>query len=222
LRDEFASVIAHDLRSPVSALRLQSQLLLEQAAADELRVPRRAIERIHHATDDLVQMIEDLLDASRLEAQRLVLHPEPCALDELVQEIIERERPALGTHAVELQLQPAPRALVDRHRFAQILTNLVENAAKYSDEGRPIRVVVAPGGAGVAVRVEDEGWGIAADELPRLFDRFYQAKRARAKKSGLGLGLYIVKGLVESHGGRISVASTPGRGSRFAVWLPAA
>jgi signal transduction histidine kinase len=221
LREEFASVIAHDLRSPVNALRLQSQLLLAKATADEVPMSRRAIERIHHATGDLAQMIDDLLDASRLESQRLVLHPEPRALDELAGEVIERQRPALGSHPVELHARTPARALVDPHRFAQILTNLLDNAAKYSDENRPILVSIEPTVFGVSVRVQDQGWGIAADDLPRLFDRFYQAKRARAKKSGLGLGLYIVKGLVEAQGGRISVASIPGRGSTFTVWFPA-
>jgi signal transduction histidine kinase len=128
----------------------------------------------------------------------------------------------LATHPVALNQRPAAPASIDPHRFAQILTNLVENAAKYSDVGTPIRVSVEPLNGGIEVRVEDGGWGIAPDELPQLFDRFYQAKRARAKKSGLGLGLYIVKGLVEAHGGRISVASTPARGSTFAVWFPPA
>jgi signal transduction histidine kinase len=220
LREEFTSVIAHDLRSPVNALRLQSRLLLEQAG-DEVRAPRGAIERIDRATSNLAQMIDDLLDASRIEAQRLALDAAPHSLAELAAEVIERQRPALGSHAVELVAHESPRVLVDPHRFAQILTNLLENAAKYSDENRPIRVVVEPGEGGVAVAVEDQGWGIEADDVPRLFDRFYQATRARAKKAGLGLGLYIVEGLMEAHGGRISVASTPGRGSRFVIWFPA-
>jgi signal transduction histidine kinase len=222
LRDEFASVIAHDLRSPVNALHLQSQVLLQQATGGEVQVPRRALERIDHATTGLAQMIDDLLDASRLESARLALHVQPRALGDLAAEIIERQRPALGAHPVELRAQPSPAALVDPHRFAQILTNLVDNAAKYSDENRPIWVSIAPQAGGVAVSVVDQGWGIAADELERLFDRFYQAKRARAKKTGLGLGLYIVKGLVEAHGGRISVESQLGRGSTFGVWFPCA
>jgi signal transduction histidine kinase len=222
LRDEFVSVIAHDLRSPVNALRLQSQVLLRATTDQDVHVPRQAIERIDRATGSLSQMIDDLLDASRVEARRLLLHPEPRALDELAAEIVERQRPALGAHPIELHARPSASALVDPHRFAQILTNLLDNAAKYSDEGRPIRVRVEPGEGGVFLRVEDEGWGISVDELPQLFNRFYQASRARAKKSGLGLGLYVVKGLVEAHGGRISVASAVGRGSTFTVWFPPA
>jgi signal transduction histidine kinase len=112
--------------------------------------------------------------------------------------------------------------LADPARFDQIFTNLLENAAKYSAPASAIRVVIEGADHGVTVTVEDRGPGIAAVELPRLFDRFYQAPRARAQKSGLGLGLYIVKGLVDAQGGRIWVESEPGEGSRFHVWLPAA
>jgi signal transduction histidine kinase len=222
LRDELALVIAHDLRSPVTALRLQAQHLLGQAATDEVKVPRGAIERIAHATDGLARMIDDLLDASRVEARRLNLDLSCCQLSALVAEIVERQRPALAVHPIDLRIGSCPPVLVDRNRFAQILTNLLDNAGKYSDAGTPIGVSVEAADGGIAVRVEDRGWGIAADELPQLFDRFYQAKRARAQKSGLGLGLYIVKGLVEAHAGRISVASERGRGSTFSVWFPAA
>jgi signal transduction histidine kinase len=221
LRDEFAAVVAHDLRNPIQVLRLQSELLLEQADDDQVVAPKSTVERIRRATDGLAQMVEDLLDASRIEADRLSLHSERLALADTVAELVERHRPALGTHPVEVAFDaPSPTVFADPQRLSQIVINLLDNSAKYSDEGKPIRVQVrtAPGGALLAV--EDEGWGIAAEDLPRLFDRFYQAKRARARKSGLGLGLYIVKGLVHAHGGRLSVKSQLGRGSRFEIWLP--
>ncbi len=104
----------------------------------------------------------------------------------------------------------------------RILANLVENAVKYSGPAAPIQIIVEATAAGAVVTVADQGLGIAADELTRLFDRFYQAPRAREKQSGLGLGLYIAKGLVEAQGGRIWVDSDVGQGSRFHVWLPAA
>ena len=113
------------------------------------------------------------------------------------------------------------RVLVDPARFDQVLINLIENAAKYSPQGTPIQVTIEGAQGGAVVTVEDRGAGIAADDLPRLFDRFYQAPRARSHNSGLGLGLYIAKGLVECHGGRIWVDSRPGQGSRFHVWMPA-
>ena len=106
--------------------------------------------------------------------------------------------------------------LADPLRLEQMFVNLIENAAKYSRDGAAIRIVVEPAEGGARVTVIDEGIGIAADALPRLFDRFYQVERARAqKRTGVGLGLYITKALVEAHGGRITVESEPGRGSRL-------
>jgi signal transduction histidine kinase len=111
--------------------------------------------------------------------------------------------------------------LADPRRVDQIVTNLVENASKYASEGTPIRITVAAADGGVALSVHDEGPGIASEELPRLFDRYFQTRRARAKRRGLGLGLFIAKGLVEAHGGTITVESVPGEGSTFRIWLPA-
>lgn len=110
--------------------------------------------------------------------------------------------------------------MVDPARFDQILTNVVENAGKYSANGTPIDVHLKAVGDGVEIAVTDRGPGISPDELPKLFDRFYQAHRAREQKSGLGLGLYITKGFVEAHGGHVTAASTLGRGSTFRIWLP--
>ena len=113
--------------------------------------------------------------------------------------------------------------LADPLRLDQIFMNLIDNAAKYSKPGAPIRIVVEPVEEGARVTVIDHGVGIAEDAIPKLFDRFFQVQRAREqKRTGVGLGLYITKGLVDAHGGRITVESEPGRGSRFCVWLPAA
>ena len=98
----------------------------------------------------------------------------------------------------------------------------VATGAKYSDDGTEIRILIEPSGRGAALSVEDRGPGIAPEELPRLFDRYFQAQRARAKRRGLGLGLFIAKGLVEAHGGTIVAESVPGVGSTFRIWLPAA
>jgi signal transduction histidine kinase len=102
------------------------------------------------------------------------------------------------------------------------MTNLLENASKYSAEGSPIRILIASTNGGATIAVQDQGPGISPEELPRLFDRYFQTQRARARRRGLGLGLFIAKGLVEAHGGSISVESIPDVGSTFRVWLPSA
>jgi signal transduction histidine kinase len=220
LREEFAAVIAHDLRSPIQTLQLQTDRLLEEVTGDEVRVPSEAVRRLRRSAARLAGMVGDLLDASRLEASRLVLNPRRVSAGTAITEVIDRIRPLLGDHPVSMEVVGAPPEIdADPGRLDQILTNLLENAAKYSGPAAPIRVRVEAEGEGTSISVADQGIGIADDEMPRLFDRFYQAKRARKKKSGLGLGLYITKGLVEAHRGRISVESALGRGSTFHVWL---
>jgi len=226
LRDEFASIVAHDLRNPISSILMNSELLLRQADgqdADAIEVRTAALERIRRAAARLGDMVKDLLDASRIDVDRLTLDRKPLPSRTTVEAIVDEVRPTLGQHPVKVATEgePAP-ILADPVRFDQILTNLLENAAKYSPRDAPIDVKVAASADGVEVSVKDEGMGIAPDEVPRLFDRFYQAKRAREMRAGLGLGLYIVHGLVAAHGGRIWVDSEPAHGSTFHVWLPSA
>ncbi len=221
LHEELAAVIAHDLRNPINAILMQIDLLIERGDGSEVRVPVSTLESIQRSGRRLAQMVRDLLDVSQIEADRLSLQRRPVALAEEVSTLIESIRPTLGAHPVELrQVGPVPPVDVDPNRFDQVVVNLLENAAKSSDAETPIRLELAPAAGGVLISVADRGSGILPEDLPRLFDRFYQAKRARAKKVGLGLGLYIVKGLVEAHGGRIWVRSVVGEGSTFYVWLP--
>jgi two-component system OmpR family sensor kinase len=117
---------------------------------------------------------------------------------------------------------PVPPVALDSARLEQILQNLLENAAKYAPGATPIQVDVDGDAAGVCVRVIDQGPGIDPDDLPRVFDRFYQSTSARERKNGFGLGLFITKGLVVAHGGRIDVESERCRGSVFRIWFPAA
>lgn len=223
LRAEFIAIVAHDLRDPVHAIGMQLEMLLRHARDGEVTVPEAALGRLYRSSARLGEMVTDLLDASRIEALRLRIAPQVVALPEAVSSALDELRPTLLAHPITLHVDgELPLVRVDRKRLGQILTNLVQNAKNHACEGSPITVRVQARDGGVALSVEDEGSGIPAAELPFLFDRFYQGKRAREKSSGLGLGLYITKGLVEAHGGRITVASEPGRGSTFTVWFPAA
>jgi signal transduction histidine kinase len=221
LREEFAAVVAHDLRNPIHALVLQLDLLLRHARDGEVTVPVESLHRLQKNSKRLGEMVNDLLDATRIEASRLTVSPQPVSLPEAVSSLIDQIRPTLGGHPVEVKVEgSASQVRVDPVRLDQIVTNLVENAAKYGAPDTPIIVRIRWDGTGVALSVEDQGPGISQAELPRLFDRFYQTKRAREMKTGLGLGLYITKGLVEAHCGRITVESELGRGSTFTVRLP--
>lgn len=222
LREEFAAMVAHDLRNPLQSMLLQINML--RKTVEEGQTPAlNAFDRLMRSGARLSQMASDLLDSTRLELSRAHLDTVPLDLPQAVESIVERVRPTLGERSLTFEVHGRPPvALLDPTRLDQILTNLLENAAKYSAEGTIIRVWVAEAEGGVEIYVKDEGFGIGPDEIPKLFDRFYQTKRARERKTGLGLGLYIAKGFVDAHGGRIDVQSAPDRGSTFRVWFPAA
>ncbi len=222
LREEFAAIVAHDLRNPVSAILMNAEVLLREAKGKEqVTVRALSIERIRRAAARLGDMVNDLLDASRIDVSQLALNRQPIHAKQAAESLLEQIRPTLGEHSLKLRIEGEPgEVFVDRLRFDQILTNLLENAAKYSPQGTSIDLTVNPIDDGVVFAVKDQGMGIAPEEIPHLFDRFYQTQRARELKRGLGLGLYISKGFVEAHGGRVWVESKINRGSTFYVWLP--
>lgn len=222
LRDEFGAVVAHDLRNPVQNILLQLDHLLGHSDGDRVVVPIAVLRRLHAGGERLSGMIDDLLDSARIEASRLRIDLARVPLAEALEALVERIAPMLKGHSVELRIEDRPCVLADPGRLDQIATNLIENATKYSEEGTTIVVRVFSEAGGGSFSVEDRGPGITTAEMPRLFDRFYQATRARAKKSGLGLGLYITKGLVDAQKGCITVESEVDRGSTFTVCLPAA
>jgi signal transduction histidine kinase len=225
-RDERLAAVCHDLRTPIQNILLQSRILRDHASSREradLPGLPHALERIERNASRLAGLVNDLLDVTRHDLNTLTLRLEPIALGELVRALVDELRASLRDHAVELRVEgPTPIVCVDRLRFAQILTNLLDNAAKYSPKGAPIEVVLAPCEGGTTVGVRDRGMGIASADLPKLFDRFFQTKEARARGLGVGLGLFITKTLVDMQHGRLTVESEPGRGSTFRVFLPAA
>ena len=167
-------------------------------------------------------MIEDLVEATLLEDGRLQISPEPVDLAVVVPELLERFRGALEIDRVRLAVEPGlPRALADPQRLERILVNLLTNALKYSPSQGEITLELASDPDGVAIVVTDRGIGIAPEDVPHVFERFFRARGAR-QPEGLGLGLYITRLLVHAHGGRIEVASQLGQGSTFRVVLPAA
>jgi PAS domain S-box-containing protein len=224
LRAEFAAIVAHDLRNPISAILMNAELVLENAAGRaEVAVPVHHIERIRRSAARLGTLVAEMLDASRIDLGRLSLDPRSVDIAEVVNDILARLAPVIGDRRVELAVEGAPPpAFVDVPRLGQIVMNLIENAARFSPVETPIHVTVRAARSGIELAVTDEGKGISPDEIELLFDRAYQAKHSRETKGGLGLGLYITKGLIEAHGGQIRVESALGHGSTFYVWLPPA
>ncbi|KYF47832.1 PAS domain-containing sensor histidine kinase [Sorangium cellulosum] len=221
-RQEWTGVIAHDLRQPIQVIATASQLLRRRLGALPTPDAEKQIGRIAGSIDRLRRMIDDLLDASRIEARQLTLDSCPVNLRAHLREILERSAGATEGHAVRLEVQgdvPAVRA--DPGRLEQIVTNLLSNAARYGDPGRDIVVTVRAGEDAAHIAVTNWGKGIAEAMLPHLFQRFSRAPGSRPGHArGVGLGLYITRGLVEAHGGSISVESTPGATTTFRFTMP--
>ncbi|HEY7060909.1 MAG TPA: sensor histidine kinase [Chloroflexota bacterium] len=218
-REAFAAMVAHDLRSPLTAVRGSAQLL-QQRVADDPMVQRR-LDTIVRETDRVARLASDLGDASRAAAGRLELRPLRIDLVSLTREAVERQQAAGVAQPLALDAPQAPVWVnADPERIAQVLDNLIGNATKYSPPDRPIRVEVRTDEQ-ARVCVHDQGPGVPAEELPHLFERFYRTRIARrGDKKGSGLGLYISHEIAQAHGGRITAESTPGAGSRFTLWLP--
>lgn len=219
LREEWTGVVAHDLRQPVGIV-LMSAALLERGELSER--DRGHVARVRNSAMRLRTMIDDLLDASRLEADRLALERRCEAPDELLDRMLDHLEPVLGGRRILVTRQgPFQPVLVDAARVEQVLGNLLSNAVKYSEPGTDIEVALADRGAEVELGVTNRGRGIPPDELTQLFGRFKRTSAAQGSGIvGIGLGLYICKGLIEAHSGRIRAESTPGDRTRFAFTLP--
>ena len=225
-RDTFLSVAAHELKTPVTALKGNAQLLLRQQARGTLDPDRlaRALRGIDRATDRLVALTDDLLDVSRIRTGQLPLSREPTDLRILLREAVERAAEGRDDRHLFVLDVPAVLPLVplDPARIEQVLTNLLNNAIKYAPEGGAVTLTIWETERGVAVRVRDEGIGFPAGEAETIFAPFGRAANAQAHNiPGMGLGLYICRNIVERHGGRMWAESDgEGQGTAVSFWLP--
>lgn len=221
MREEWTSLITHDLRQPITSISGFAGVLAEHP--DLPPHLRSKVVHIVAAARRLGRMTADLLEASRLESNQLALEMQPTDLAALVREVIERLAVELQDHPVRVVEGGAlPLLVVDPERIEQVLGNLLSNAAKYSPPGSPIVVELGVQGDEVVVGVINEGDGLRAEELATIFRRFHRSDSARRSRvRGLGLGLYIARGLVEAHGGRIWAETEPGRSVTFRIALPA-
>ena len=222
LRTELLANVSHELRTPLAAIKgFANSLLQPDVKFDEL-IWRSFLQTIDSESDKLNSLIEELLIMSRLEARALEVKKEPHSLAEIVDSVRGRLTNLTLRHHLEINI-PAelPEVQVDEARIAEVFTNLVENAVKYSSEGATITIEAHPDGEGVIVSVSDEGAGIPPELHQKVFDRFYQIKSpAVGHKSGTGLGLCICRGIVEAHGGRIWLDSELGKGTKFSFSIP--
>jgi two-component system phosphate regulon sensor histidine kinase PhoR len=220
-RRELTANVSHELRTPLTSIKGFAETLLGGAMRDE-GTCRRFLDIIDKETNRLVKLVDDLLDLSRLESKRLSLELGQVRVRDVVTDTVVKMRPLAGGRALELAPAEAEvTVLADRDRLAQVLTNLLDNAIKFTPDDGRIAVGWRTLNGEVEVTVADDGPGILPADLPHVFERFYKADRSRAAvPGGTGLGLAITKHIVDAHGGRIRVASAPGAGTTFAFTLP--
>ena len=222
-RAEFVSMVSHELRAPLSAIKGSIVALRDDAAAPSHAEMREYHRIIDEKTDHMRRLIGDLLDAGRVEARTLSVEPQPNEVTALVDKARNTFVSAGGRHSVLIDVATdLPRAMAECDRIVQVLVNLLWNAAKASSESSPIRVAATREGMHVAITVSDEGQGVAPEQLPQLFEKCSGVDLGTPSRGvGRGLGLAICKGLVEAHGGRIRAESGGiGRGARFTFTLP--
>jgi PAS domain S-box-containing protein len=220
-RDEMVGVVSHDLRNPVAAVKMLSRTLLlsDNGGSQE----RESIALISQAAEQMDALIRDLLDVNRLDAGKLAIAPVPVDPSDLLADSLQTLRPLVAEKGISLELQSEadlPKVMADRERIQQTLSNLIGNAIKFSSSGSTIVVSAVRHPDGVAITVLDAGSGITPEQLPRVFDRYWQS--SRTDRQGAGLGLAIAKGIVETHGGRIWIESKPGDGTKASFTLPLA
>jgi PAS domain S-box-containing protein len=220
-KDDFLAVLSHELRTPLSTIVTGARVLRNITRHDE--TANRTREAIERQASHLSAMLEDLLDFKRIVSRTIVLDPRPCDLGEVVRECITtlKETGRFKDHALAVDLKPV-QVNADVVRLNQVLVNLIGNALKYTPPGGSIHVSVKDEGTDAVVRVEDTGIGINADALSRIFDLFVQGDTLTGRvRSGLGVGLAVVRHLVELHGGMVQASSGGrGKGSTFTVRLP--
>jgi len=222
-RDAVVSIVSHDLRNPLMAILGSAELLLEMIRDDTQGILRTQLEALKHAAGTMDRLVRDLLDVTRLESGPLPVTRRPLNIVDVVCEVAGMFQPAVRARRVAVTCdtpKDVPLTLGDRDRLGQALSNLIGNAVKFTPDGGVVRVSVEVQPAAIRVSVHDTGPGIPPDQVGRLFDRFWQASRQDSR--GLGLGLTIVKAIVEAHGGSVSVESTVNKGSTFSLTLPRA
>jgi two-component system phosphate regulon sensor histidine kinase PhoR len=222
IRRDFVANASHELRTPLTSIRGFVEAL-EDGAIDDAATGRRFLEKIRANADRMAALVSDLLELSRLEAGERPPQWESLLAGDLLEEVAGALSELARNRGIEVVCGAADAGAVeaDADRLRRILENLLENALKYTPEGGRVEITARQEDGRVAFEVADDGPGIAAEHLPRIFERFYRVDKARSRElGGTGLGLSIVKHLAESMGGSVTVDSAPGRGSRFVLRLP--
>jgi PAS domain S-box-containing protein len=221
-RDDVLAVVSHDLRNPLAAISICASAISQSLEPTSESV-QHLLASIKHTADSADRLIRDLMDVASIEAGHLALEPHAEAPAHIVEQAADMFAAMASAHGVVLETRMTPdlpAVLADAERVLQGLSNLMTNSFRYTEPGGHITLQAEPDPTGVRFAVEDTGSGIAPEDLPHVFDRFWQRQHGGGR--GAGLGLAIVRGIVDAHGGQVMVESTPGEGSRFSFTLPTA
>ncbi|GAA0543483.1 ATP-binding protein [Paractinoplanes ferrugineus] len=236
VRRDFVANVSHELKTPIGALQLLAEALLDATdlsaseakstdeQSEDLAAARRFAERIHHESARMGRLVNELLELTRLQGAEPLPTPEPVSIDWVIAEVIDRTRTTASAKTIEVTYAGPKGAMVygSDSQVATAVTNLVENAIAYSGEDTKVSITLRQDDDWVEIDVADQGIGIAAHDVDRIFERFYRADQARSRATGgTGLGLAIVKHIATNHGGRVDVTSALGDGSTFTLRLPA-
>ncbi len=219
VQHDFMVNVSHDLKTPLTSIQGYSQAIMDGASMD----PVQSATVIHEEAARLNRMVAEITDLARLQDGRVALKMVDLDLSQIVSAIGQRLAIVAEKKAIDLHVDadPLPPIQGDGDRLAQVVTNLISNALKYTPREGKVRVKTQVNNGGVEMTVTDNGLGIPADDLPRIFERFYQVEKARSPRRGTGLGLAITREIVQAHGGSISATSAgPDQGSTFTIWLP--
>lgn len=224
MKSEFVAMVSHELRSPLSAIQQQLTVIDRGMAGEVTERQRAMLSRSHQRVEGLMALINDLLDLARIEAGCVIARRGPIEIQPLVEHTVELYREMAVEKGLGLTYEPSPSlpcVVGDRDALEEVFTNLLSNAIAYTPSGGEIKVTQGKRGDYVCVDVSDTGVGIPPEAIPKIFDRFYRVKDERTRHVvGTGLGLPIVKGIVEAHLGFVEVESEPGKGSTFRVLIP--
>lgn len=224
LKSEFVSLVSHELRAPLTNIQGALELLQDRLSSEEDSSAAELLGVMDQQIRRLTRMVQGVLQVARIEAGQLPMKPRSLALEPHLEMAVQELEVRARDHRFRLpSKKPLPRVWADPDRLDEVVGNLLDNAVKFSPDGKEIRIEVTSGGEDAVVSVTDQGVGIPPDQLERIFERFHRVEDDGAlNREGQGLGLYIARKLIEAQGGRIWAESKPGEGSRFSFTLPLA
>lgn len=221
LKSTFISVISHELKTPIALIKGYVSTLRREDASWDRSIVQDSLEVIEEEADHLTELIENLLDASRLQAGALSINLSDISLKSIIEKTVEKFKTQSSKHQFIVELPDNfPVIMADESRIIQVISNLLSNAIKYSKDGGEIRITGQVRPEQVIICVRDQGPGISPEDIPHIFDRFYRSSEAARMTKGAGLGLYLTRAIIEAHGGRIWVDPKPGDGARICFSLP--